>query len=288
MRTEQEMLSLITEVARSDENIRAAYLEGSRVNPAVPRDIFQDYDVVYVVNSTLPYREDRTWIDRFGERLYMQYPEDNVFYPSDVENCYGWQIQFADGNRLDLHACTMFYVKDSLELYRILADKDGLLPPPAETNDGRYWVKRPREEEFQSSRSDFWWCLNNVAKGLWREELPYAMDMLNEVLRPELVRQLGWKVGMEQGFSVSIGKSGKYLKNYLSPEAYTRFLATYPPAETNAVWEAVFTMCALFRETEEALCRTLGFSCDDTLAENSLRFLRHVHRLPRDAKEICP
>ncbi len=36
MRTEQEMLSLIAEVARSDENIRAAYLEGSRVNPAPP------------------------------------------------------------------------------------------------------------------------------------------------------------------------------------------------------------------------------------------------------------
>ncbi len=23
-----------------------------------------------------------------------------MFYPSDVENCYGWQIQFADGNPL--------------------------------------------------------------------------------------------------------------------------------------------------------------------------------------------
>lgn len=29
-----------------------------------------------------------------------------MFYPSDVENCYGWQIQFADGNRMDLHVCT--------------------------------------------------------------------------------------------------------------------------------------------------------------------------------------
>lgn len=57
MRSEREMLALITEAARSDENIRAAYPEGSRVNPAVPKDIFQAYDVVYVAGSTKPCRE---------------------------------------------------------------------------------------------------------------------------------------------------------------------------------------------------------------------------------------
>lgn len=44
MRTEAEMLSLIKEVALEDENIRAAYIEGSRVNPNAPKDIFQDYE----------------------------------------------------------------------------------------------------------------------------------------------------------------------------------------------------------------------------------------------------
>ena len=94
MRTEAEMISLIKDVAYNEENIRAAYIEGSRTNPNVPKDIFQDYDIVYVVTATQPFREDKKWINRFGEILYMHYPEDNVFYPSDVENCYAWQIQF--------------------------------------------------------------------------------------------------------------------------------------------------------------------------------------------------
>ena len=62
MRSEKEMLSLIEEIALEYENIRAAYLEGSRVNPNVTKDLFQDYDVVYIVETTRPYRENKEWI----------------------------------------------------------------------------------------------------------------------------------------------------------------------------------------------------------------------------------
>lgn len=82
MRTETEMLTLIKNIALQDDNIRAAYIEGSRTNPEVPKDIFQDYDIVYIVNSTKPFQQDKEWVKQFGEILYMHYPEDNVFYPS--------------------------------------------------------------------------------------------------------------------------------------------------------------------------------------------------------------
>ena len=55
MRTEKEMYDLIISIAQSDERIRAVYLNGSRTNPNVPKDIFQDYDVVYVVTETKPF-----------------------------------------------------------------------------------------------------------------------------------------------------------------------------------------------------------------------------------------
>ena len=142
MRTEEEMISLIKDIAFKEENIRAAYIEGSRTNPNVPKDIFQDYDIVYVVTTTKPFRENKEWINHFGKILYMHYPEDNVFYPSDVENCYGWQVQFADGNRMDLHVCTSKYALEHLELYKILVDKDGIMPIPRETTDKRILGQR--------------------------------------------------------------------------------------------------------------------------------------------------
>ena len=52
MRSEIEMMELILRVAREDERIRAVYLNGSRTNPNADKDIFQVYDVVYVVKET--------------------------------------------------------------------------------------------------------------------------------------------------------------------------------------------------------------------------------------------
>ncbi len=286
MRTETEMISLIKDIAFKEENIRAAYIEGSRTNPNAPRDIFQDYDIVYVVTTTKPFREDKEWINRFGKILYMHYPEDNVFYPSDIENCYGWQIQFADGNRIDLHVCTKENALANLELYQILVDKDGIMPYPQETTDKRYWVKEPTEIEFQCTCSNFWWCLNNVAKGLWRNELPYALDMINFTLRPQLRRLLEWKIGIENNFSVSAGKSGKYLKKYLTEETYGQYLTTYSIAEIESIWNSVFEMCALFQNTAAELSQKQNFVYDFEQAENSLRFLHHVRKLPADAKKI--
>lgn len=288
MRTEAEMISLIKDIAFKEENIRAAYIEGSRTNPNAPKDIFQDYDIVYIVTTTKPFREDKEWINNFGKILYMHYLPDNVFYPSDVENCYGWQIQFADGNRMDLHVCTKENALANLELYQILVDKDGIVPYPQETTDERYWVKEPREIEFKCTCSDFWWCLNNVAKGLWRNELPYAMDVINFVLRPHLKRLLEWKMGIENNFSVSAGKSCKYFKKYLQEETYRQFLATYSIAEIESIWNSVFEMCDLFQSTAVELSKKQKFVYDFEQAENSLSFLHHVRKLPANAKEIYP
>ncbi len=286
MRTEKEMLDLIINTASNDTRIRAAYLEGSRANPKVPKDIFQDYDVVYIVTQTKSFREDRQWIDRFGKRLYMQYPEENINYPSDVENCYGWLIQFADGNRLNLHVCTLEYVKNNLELYKTLVDKDNLLPEKQMLSDEKYWVKQPSQEQFHYTCNEFWWCLNNVAKGLWREEIPYVLDMIDLNIRPMLRQLLEWKIGIENDFSVSVGKSAKYMDKYVSKEIYQRYLGTYSLPEVKCIWDAVFDMCELFEEIAMEVSGKLNFTYDLVEAENSKRYLKHVRKLPSDAEEI--
>ena len=61
MRTENEMYSLILEVAKNDDRIKAVYMNGSRANENVPKDMFQDYDIVYVVEETQSFIEDKDW-----------------------------------------------------------------------------------------------------------------------------------------------------------------------------------------------------------------------------------
>ena len=162
VRSEKEMYELIINTAKDDDRIRAAYISGSRANPNAPRDIFMDYDVVYVVDCTAPFIEDKLWIDRFGERLFMQYPDENCDYgDSDKETCYGWLMQLADGNRIDLHVCTQKGIQQDLEeqMYIVLLDKDGILPP-CEPGDRYYYVKKPSQKRFGEV------CHNNTPDAL--------------------------------------------------------------------------------------------------------------------------
>lgn len=289
MRTEQEMFDLIINIAKNDDRIRAVFMNGSRINPNAKKDIFQDYDIEYVVKETKSFREDKSWIDKFGERLYMQYPEGNSFFPGDVKNCYAWLMQFIDGNRLDLTICTLTRALQDIKndkLCKILLDKDKCLPYIPEATDEVHWVMKPTECQFIDACNEFWWCLNNVAKGLWREEVPYVMDMLNHAVRPWLVLLLGWKIGYDTNFTVSIGKSGKYMYRWLKESEWNAFLKTYPSGVVEDIWESVFIMCDLFNDIAKEVSFIMNIKYNEVEANNSLKFLKDVFVLPKDAEKI--
>jgi len=68
MRSEKEMFDLILGVAKNDERARSVYMNGSRTNPNVPKDIYQDYDIVYGVTETKSFLDNQK-LD-FGLRRY--------------------------------------------------------------------------------------------------------------------------------------------------------------------------------------------------------------------------
>lgn len=285
MRTESEMFNLILTIAKEDDRILAVYMNGSRTNPNAPKDIFRDYDIVYVVKETKSFQEDKTWIDQFGQRLFMQYPDEGFFATDSTEEFYGWLIQFADGNRLDLHVQTLEAACRDIKkdtLCEILLDKDGDLPQISESSEQTYWVQKPLEAEFLAVCNEFWWCLDNVGKGLWREEIPYVQDMINMHVRPQLVRILAWKAGILHDFQCSIGKSGKYLYRLLSETEWKMFLQTYAGYQAEDIWNATEKMCNLMNQTARWVAQKLDFHYNKEEAENCMRYLKYVRMLPKD------
>ena len=51
-------------------------MNGSRANPKARRDIFQDFDIIYVATDVSPFKNNCEWIKRFGEVMIMQMPEE--------------------------------------------------------------------------------------------------------------------------------------------------------------------------------------------------------------------
>ena len=282
MRTENEMYNLILEIAKNDDRIKAVYMNGSRTNENVPKDIFQDYDIVYVTDDVKSFIEDKDWIRPFGEILYMQYPDENPYYPSDKENSYGWLMQFADGTRIDLTVQSINYTLSHIQddkLCKILLDKENILPEIAAATDCQYWVKKPTKEQYLAVCNNFWWCTNNIAKGLWRREIPYVQDMTSHVVRDQLIIMLNWKVGILTEWSVSTGKSSKYLYKWISEKEWKMFLSTYFDGNVDNAWKSVFGMCELFRSVAQFVGKKFGWEYNENEGKAAYDFLKYVHQL---------
>jgi aminoglycoside 6-adenylyltransferase len=288
MRSEQEMLDLILNTAREDDRIRAVILNGSRTSPSAPRDPFQDFDVVYLVADVEPFRYNFDWLARFGELMILQMPEDMKDPPPRGDDCFVYLMQFADGNRIDLG---LFAVARAGELERdsqsvLLLDKDGIVEPFPPASDADYYPTPPTAKAFADCCNEFWWVSPYVAKGLWRGEILYAKHFQDRFVRDQLRKMINWYVGIETEFGATPGKFGKYLERYLAPDLWQMLLDTYSGAGYEEAWQALFTMCDLFRWLALHVAEHFGFQYPHGDDERVSAHLRHVYQLPPDAEEI--
>ncbi|MCB0078120.1 MAG: aminoglycoside 6-adenylyltransferase [Anaerolineales bacterium] len=278
MRDEATMMALIVGVAAQDARVRAVVQSGSRTNPAIRPDSFQDYDVIYVVTRLEEFLADEAWLSPFGERMIMQTPDGmGSRRPLPTER-FAYLMQFADGNRIDLTLVAL----DTLDAFRfdslsqVLLDKDNRLPPLPAPSERDYLPTPPRATEFADCCNEFWWVAPYVAKGLCRDQLPYARHHLDTVLRAELTRMLTWLIGQRSEFAVNVGAHGKAFAMLLRPGEWQRLTATYAAGSNEATWHALFAGCALFREAAQAVAAAAGF---DYPQGDDDRVSAYLHRL---------
>jgi aminoglycoside 6-adenylyltransferase len=116
-----------------------------------------------------------------------------------------------------------------------------------------------------------------VAKGLCRNEITYAKKMREIPVRNMFLEIIEWNIGVENNFSVSFGKSGKYMKNYISPELHEKILFTYPDHKSENIWHSLFLMAELFSEFANTFSQSLHFSYNKDEEKNVRKYLEHLN-----------
>lgn len=268
MRSPQQMMQAIMALAADDGNVRAVWMNGSRANPDIAPDPFQDFDIVFAVRDTAPFLADTGWIDALGKIAVMQRPDDSALFPNTRPNSetYAFLIQFWDGNRIDLtlvraDLAVAHHQSDALVVP--LLDKDGALPPEQPPSDKDYYVKAPSAREFADCCNEFFWVAPYVAKGVRRGEVSFAMTHLNVYMRDMLDYMIGWYAAMDRDFNISVGKNGKLLQRYLPADIYEAWLATYFVAGAADIAAALDGMTALFARLARAVASRMGFDYDE-------------------------
>ena len=265
MRLESEVINTVLEFARNDDRIRVVGMEGSRTNKNVPRDEYQDYDISFLVTDMESFKKSDDWLNIFGERIIMQKPEAMALFPPELGSWFSYLMVFADGVKIDLTLIPL----DELELYiggdgllEIIMDKDRVCRSIS-PSDREYWVRRPSSAFFDDCCNEFWFASTYVSKGLCRRELLYASHHMEAIIRVQLLTMLSWSIGVEKGFSFSIGKHFKYIGKHLTAGQWELLMTTYRMDSKDHCWQALLAAHELFRETAHYVADRLNHPYPD-------------------------
>ena len=264
MRTETEMMNLILQIAESLK-VDAVALSGSRTNDHAPKDEFQDYDVVYLVDSLENLISDLSWLDQFGKRIIEQ--------EVGLGQRRLYLMLFEDGNRIDLTLCSKVHIKEWIESeanFIVLEDPKGLFVPHSPTPQ-RYWTSPASETDFENSCNEFWWVSAYVVKGIHRNHLVYATDHLYGICQQEFLKVLAWQVARDRG-KVDIGKNYKYLFNYLPAEKEKEFSNLLDFSSKEKITQSLLATMQLFHREAQRLAQKLGFDYDKEVAEKMIEY----------------
>ena len=263
-RSQEQMLRLISQTAKTLQ-VDAVAMSGSRTNPKAPKDEFQDYDVVYVVDDLDTLTSNLAWLDQFGARIIEQH---NI-----LGNRRLYLMLFQDGNRIDLTLCPKDHIQewvDSEAAYIVLKDEKGLFVPHS-PNPRRYWTSPATERDFEKSCNEFWWVSAYVVKGICRNQLIYATDHLYGICQQELLKVLAWQVASDRG-NVDVGKNYKYLFNYLPAEKENEFSSLLDFSSIEKITRSLYATMELFHHAAQSLAQKMGFDYDKEVAEKMMRY----------------
>ena len=263
-RSEAQMLRLILQTAETLQ-VEAVAMSGSRTDTKAPKDEFQDYDVVYVVDDLDNLTSDLSWLDQFGNRLIEQY---NV-----LGNRRLYLMLFEDGNRIDLTLCPKNHIQewvDSEADYTVLKDEKGLFDSYT-TSPERYWTSPASQTDFEKACNEFWWVSAYVVKGIHRNHLVYATDHLYGICQQELLKLLAWQVAADKG-TVDVGKNYKYLFQYLPAEKEKEFSNLLDFSSKEKITQSLFATMQLFHQEAQILAQKMGFDYDKEVAEKMMRY----------------
>lgn len=271
MRTDQEMLGLILQIAKKLQ-VDAVALSGSRTNQKIQTDEFQDYDVVYIVDDLDYLTRDLSWLTQFGKRIIEQ--------EVTLGHRRLYLMLFEDGNRLDLTLCPKDQIQEWVENeadFTVLEDPKGLFESYSPRLE-RFWIHPASEMDFEKTCNEFWWVSAYVVKGICRKQVIYATDHLYGICQQELLKVLAWQVasGKWQVASdrgkVDIGKNYKYLFNYLPAEMEKNFSNLLDFSSLDKIIQSLLATIQLFHQEAQSLAQNMGFNYDRKVAEKMIQY----------------
>jgi aminoglycoside 6-adenylyltransferase len=249
------------------EDIRLAFVLGSRARTDHPADEWSDLDIAMVTQDIRPYIDQADWITSIGK------PWLTFIEATGDGKSYERRVLFEGGLDVDFAMMPLAMLKTMLENgvdpgtadvfrrgVRVLLDKDNLLP-----YSGKYastWKppEPPSEAEFLQVVNDFWYHAVWSAKHVRRGELWWGKSGCDDKLKYLLQQMLEWHARANHGPDYDTWLRGRFLEEWADPRVLQQLPNAFAHYDEADIWRALAVTMDLFRWMSIETANLLGYS----------------------------
>lgn len=262
----EQLIERFVRWTETEENIRAAFVIGSRARRDHPADEWSDLDILILARDPEPYWETTDWLHRVGN------PWLSFVEPTPDGDGLERRVLFEGGLDVDFAPEPVARLEAMLDQglpppvadligrgVRFLVDKDGFAArlQAAEVEPPRY--SPPAESEFLNLANDFWYHTVWTAKHLRRGELWWAKSGCDGYLKHLLRRMMEWHAHASRGEDVDTWMRGRFLEEWADPRAVESLPAIFAHYDREDIWRALMATMDLFSWLAVETADLLGY-----------------------------
>jgi aminoglycoside 6-adenylyltransferase len=257
----EQFINRFTQWAEKRDDIRGAYILGSRARKETPADEWSDLDLPIITSDPDRYISDTEWLNDLG-KYYLTFLE-KTGTGNEIER----RVLFDGGLDVDFpiipHDLLKNHTLSPVDIimlnrgYRILVDKDKELaaivrdlPEPPEP-------AHPTPDEFDNNINDFFFHAVLAVKKFKRGELFYAKSVCDCYMKRLLLSMMSWHSRAKNGLNYDVWHDGRFLEKWAEAEfvdGLRNTYAVYSAADfQRALWETMNLFRRIAVETAELL-----------------------------------
>jgi aminoglycoside 6-adenylyltransferase len=239
--------------AQGEENIRAAFVFGSRARDDRPADEWSDLDLLFLAERPQIYMEATDWLLHIGNpwlsflertpdggferRVLFEGGLDVDFVPASIA---GFRQQLAEG----LPAMGIDILRRG---FTVLIDKDGLAGEITAVQAQDRAPVPSSETEYLNVVNDFWYHTVWTVKHLRRGELWWAKSCCDSYLKNLLLQMLELHARASNGPDFDTWMRGRFLEAWADPRAVAALPQIFAHYEEVDIGRALLATMELFR-----------------------------------------
>lgn len=256
--------------AQTVEDIRAAFIVGSRARNDHPADEWSDMDIIFFTSKQSYYLSNSEWLENLGE-VWTSFASQTAGGDPELLTLFegGWQVDFV------IHSIEQ--LKHNVEhqivpnnFYRgvkVIIDKEGIakniMPQCFSVPQG----KALSEDNFIQSANMFWFIALNLAKQILRNDL-WVVKVRDSNMKELLLLMIEWHEKVVNGTDYDTWHAGRFLSEWASEETQLELQELFGHYDRVDSWKALTGTISLFKRLAHDISRRMNFSYPNDLEKN--------------------